>query len=280
MQPRGAWCSTRSIRAWRHRRREFTFLADTAARNRAGHGRRAASLEREPPRGYDVLGIDAFSGDSMPMHLLRARRWQLYVKHLKPDGVIVFQATNRFVDLLPVVKRLAAQFGLSAVHVSDRPRQRIKRLSLTGDRARTRSSSRSNAGAASGAGDRWVAVPLRPRARFRCGRTTSTTCSQMLKPDHAFASQQENAQSVLIQIVSGASEAAALLPADRDCPQGFHNLSTEIVDDLARSRRFVHCGHLFHFLVPRRITGSRRGCAARDGDAPACSVAPPRHHVL
>jgi hypothetical protein len=45
----------------------------------------------------------------------------IYLKHLKPDGVIVFQATNRFVDLLPVVKRLAAEFGLQAMNVSDEP---------------------------------------------------------------------------------------------------------------------------------------------------------------
>jgi hypothetical protein len=45
----------------------------------------------------------------------------IYVKHLKPDGVIVFQATHRFIDLLPVVKRLAAEFGLEAVNVADEP---------------------------------------------------------------------------------------------------------------------------------------------------------------
>jgi hypothetical protein len=45
----------------------------------------------------------------------------IYVKHIKPDGVIVFQATNRFIDLLPVVKRLASEFGLEAVNVADEP---------------------------------------------------------------------------------------------------------------------------------------------------------------
>ena len=84
-----------------------------------GDGR--LSLEREAPRGYDVLGIDAFSGDSIPMHLVTREAMAIYVKHIKPDGVIVFQATNRFVDLLPVVKRLAAEFGLEAVNVSDTP---------------------------------------------------------------------------------------------------------------------------------------------------------------
>jgi hypothetical protein len=55
------------------------------------------------------------------MHLVTREAMALYVKHIKPDGVIVFQATNRYIDLLPVVKRLAAEFGMEAVNVSDSP---------------------------------------------------------------------------------------------------------------------------------------------------------------
>ena len=102
-------------------RREFTFLADTPAKTELVMGDGRLSLEREPPRAYDVLGVDAFSGDSIPMHLVTREAMALYLRHLKPDGVIVFQATNRYIDLLPVVKRLAAEFGLQAVNVSDSP---------------------------------------------------------------------------------------------------------------------------------------------------------------
>ena len=102
-------------------RREFTFLSDTPARTEIIMGDGRLSLEREPPRGYDLLGIDAFSGDSIPMHLVTREAMALYVKHIKPDGVIVFQATNRFVDLLPVIQRLAAEFGMQAVNVADEP---------------------------------------------------------------------------------------------------------------------------------------------------------------
>ena len=102
-------------------RHEFTFLADTAARTEVVLGDGRLSLEREPPRGFDVLGVDAFSGDSIPMHLITREAMALYVKHLNPDGVIVFQATNRYVDLLPVVKRLAAEFGMQAVNIADVP---------------------------------------------------------------------------------------------------------------------------------------------------------------
>ena len=102
-------------------RREFTFLNDSSAKIEVILGDGRLSLEREPPRGYDVLGVDAFSGDSIPMHLVTREAMAIYLKHLKPDGVIVFQATNRFVDLLPVVKKLAAEHGLHAVNVADSP---------------------------------------------------------------------------------------------------------------------------------------------------------------
>jgi MFS family permease len=102
-------------------KKEFTYLADTAARSEVVLGDGRLSLEREPPRGYDVLGIDAFSGDSIPMHLITREAMAVYVKHIKPDGAIVFQATNRYIDLLPVVKRLAAEFEMEAVNISDNP---------------------------------------------------------------------------------------------------------------------------------------------------------------
>jgi hypothetical protein len=104
-------------------RKEFTFLADSAASTSVVLGDGRLSLEREAPRGYDVLGIDAFSGDSIPMHLITREAMLLYAKHIKPDGVIVFQATNRYVDLLPVIKRLAAELGFEAVAVTDIPQE-------------------------------------------------------------------------------------------------------------------------------------------------------------
>ena len=101
--------------------RDFTFLRDTAARTEVILGDGRLGLEREAPRGYDVLGVDAFSGDSIPMHLVTREAMALYVRHLREDGVIVFQATNRYINLLPVVKRLASEFGMHAVVVSDDP---------------------------------------------------------------------------------------------------------------------------------------------------------------
>ena len=102
-------------------RREFTLMADSGAKIEIVMGDGRLSLEREQPRRFDVLGIDAFSGDSIPMHLITREAMAQYVRHIKDDGVIVFQATNRFVDLPPVIKRLAAEFGMQAVLVSDYP---------------------------------------------------------------------------------------------------------------------------------------------------------------
>jgi hypothetical protein len=100
---------------------EFSYLRDSPGQTDIILGDGRLSLEREAPQGYDLLAIDAFSGDSIPMHLLTREAMEAYTRHIKPDGVIVFQATNRFVDISPVVERLAADFGYTAVLVSDQP---------------------------------------------------------------------------------------------------------------------------------------------------------------
>ena len=77
-------------------------------------------LEREPPQNFDVLAIDAFSSDAIPgapHHLRGARRSTC--KHMKPDGVIAFHVTNRFLDLVPVVEALAHEHDLHALWISD-----------------------------------------------------------------------------------------------------------------------------------------------------------------
>jgi len=98
---------------------EFSFLRDSPAQTEIVLGDGRLSLERETDQNYDLLAVDAFSGDSIPMHLVTREAMATYVRHLKPDGVIVFQATNRFVDIAPVVERLAAEFGMTAVLISD-----------------------------------------------------------------------------------------------------------------------------------------------------------------
>ena len=103
---------------------EFSFLRTSPAQIDIVLGDGRLSLERESNQEYDVLALDAFSGDSIPMHLLTREAMTTYIRHIKPDGVIVFQATNRFVDITPVVVRLAAEFGFTAVMVRDAPESR------------------------------------------------------------------------------------------------------------------------------------------------------------
>jgi hypothetical protein len=100
---------------------EFTFLSDSPAPVEIVLGDGRQSLEREPDEHFELLAIDAFSGGSIPMHLLTREAMATYVRHLKPEGVIVFQATNGFVDIAPVLARLAESFGLTAVMVADWP---------------------------------------------------------------------------------------------------------------------------------------------------------------
>ncbi len=101
--------------------KEFTFLQKSPAKNEIVLGDGRLALEREPSRQFDMLAIDAFSGNSIPMHLLTREALQAYLKHIKPDGAIIFQATNRFVNILPVIRRLADDAGLYTAHVSDEP---------------------------------------------------------------------------------------------------------------------------------------------------------------
>ncbi len=101
--------------------REFTFLGLSKAKVETVLGDGRLSLERAPDGYFDVLAMDAFSGDAIPMHLLTREAMAMYVRKLKPDGAIIFQATNRFVNIQPVVSQLAAEHGMKAVLVSDSP---------------------------------------------------------------------------------------------------------------------------------------------------------------
>ena len=88
-------------------RTEFFFLQDCAARVDIALGDARLSLEREPSQQFDVLAVDAFSGDSIPVHLLTEESFELYFRHLKPSGVLAVHVSNKFLDLEPVVHRIA-----------------------------------------------------------------------------------------------------------------------------------------------------------------------------
>jgi SAM-dependent methyltransferase len=98
---------------------EFSFIHDTPAKIEIVMGDGRLSLEREPDQQFDVLAMDAFSGDSIPLHLLTRQAMDIYLRHLKPGGVLAFQATNRYINIAPVVETLAKERGLTAVLISD-----------------------------------------------------------------------------------------------------------------------------------------------------------------
>jgi SAM-dependent methyltransferase len=100
-------------------KRDFSYLGESEATIETALGDARLVLEREPAQQFDVLAIDAFSSDSIPVHLITAEALAIYEKHVKPDGVIAFHVTNRFLDLIPVVDALAKARGLSAVWIAD-----------------------------------------------------------------------------------------------------------------------------------------------------------------
>ena len=102
----------------------FTFLSD--ARDRGAEvnvlrGDARLFMERQlvagTPQRFDVLAIDAFSSDAIPIHLLTRESVEVYLKHLAPMGALAFHVTNRYIDLVPIVRRLAKEFGFRAVHL-------------------------------------------------------------------------------------------------------------------------------------------------------------------
>jgi len=103
----------------------FHFLNDSRARIQVVLGDARLSLEQEARQGnlqmFDVLAIDAFSSDSVPVHLLTSEAMGTYLRHVRPGtGVLAFHITNRFLDLAPVVMALCNSYHLSAVQVNDR----------------------------------------------------------------------------------------------------------------------------------------------------------------
>jgi SAM-dependent methyltransferase len=99
--------------------RDFSFLRDSDATIELALGDARLSLEREPKQEFDVLAIDAFSSDAIPVHLITSEALGIYRRHMKPGGVIAFHVTNRFLNLIPVVEGLAQAHGLLLIHIAD-----------------------------------------------------------------------------------------------------------------------------------------------------------------
>jgi hypothetical protein len=118
---------------------EFTFLRNCAAPSGIIPGDARLSLEHEPSRQFDILALDAFAGDTIPVHLLTREAFQLYWGHLRANGVLAVHVSSRYLSLGPVV-------AMGAVE----NRKRAMMVAYRGDRGKNESASD------------WVLVTSRP----------------------------------------------------------------------------------------------------------------------
>ena len=118
----------------------FTFLSDCKGEAEIVHGDARLNLSREEPQNFNVLVLDAFSGDAIPVHLLTREAFEIYLRHLARDGIIAVHISNRHFALEPVVLAIADAYELSTVTID---------------------SSRNTAG---GGSSTWVLVSATPRA--------------------------------------------------------------------------------------------------------------------
>jgi hypothetical protein len=104
----------------------FHYIGDAKAKVDIVLGDARLSMEQDPPQNFDVLVLDAFSGDAIPVHLLTQEAFELYERHLKTNAVIAVHISNHFLDLEPVVLNLARHFNYRATRIDydelgDRP---------------------------------------------------------------------------------------------------------------------------------------------------------------
>lgn len=94
----------------------FSYVSNSKSKTDVVIGDGRISLERELNKTgsnmFDVLGVDAFSGDAVPIHLLTKEAMDLYLKHLKKDGILAFHISNKYLNLVPVMKGLTMHSGI------------------------------------------------------------------------------------------------------------------------------------------------------------------------
>jgi spermidine synthase len=99
-------------------RNKFFYLQQSLATIQIVVGDARISLDREKSQQFDFLAVDCFTGDAIPVHLLTREAFKIYFSHLKADGILALHISNRFIDLAPVVARLAHSFGKKAKQIS------------------------------------------------------------------------------------------------------------------------------------------------------------------
>jgi len=101
--------------------RLFTFLSRCAPQAKVVLGDARLSLARQPPGRFDLLAVDGFSSDAIPIHLLTREALQVYRRALKPDGLLLVHISNRYLDLEPVLAAAAERDGWHAAALDYAP---------------------------------------------------------------------------------------------------------------------------------------------------------------
>lgn len=97
----------------------FTYVEDCPGDVFLVPGDARTSLDRQPTQNFDILVLDAFSSDAIPIHLLTKEAFEIYLRHMKPNGIIAVHVSNLHFDLPPVLLGIADEFGLSSRYKDD-----------------------------------------------------------------------------------------------------------------------------------------------------------------
>ena len=100
---------------------DFSFLHDSKAHISFQLGDARLTLERQSPQNLDLLAVDAFSSDAIPVHLLTLEAFELYFRQLKSDGILAVHISNRHLFLEPVIAAAAEKLGKDAVLIESPP---------------------------------------------------------------------------------------------------------------------------------------------------------------
>jgi hypothetical protein len=98
-------------------RKWFRFLSQCPGAVEVALGDARLTMEREAPRNYDLFVLDAFSGDAIPVHLLTREAFALYERHLAANGVIAVHISNQYLNLEPVLRRMAHELGYASAAI-------------------------------------------------------------------------------------------------------------------------------------------------------------------
>jgi SAM-dependent methyltransferase len=109
----------------------FTYMRESGAKIDIVEGDARNSLADEQPQNFDVLVIDAFSGDAIPLHLLTTQAVDIYKRNLAPGGILAFHISNQHVDLEPEVAQLAKEAGMKAMRFTSLAREDRGEFSAT-----------------------------------------------------------------------------------------------------------------------------------------------------